>query len=179
MNVQLIFCIETNKQADTDFIYINEVIKEFYQLDPHIKISPVYMNGRGNFNTHNTESKVSKLKKEYAAANSESATYVLYCLDCDRYDSNPEDRAFLISVKQYCDDDEDRQFVWFCRDVEDVFLGKQVEKKQKHSEAVRFQTSKKIKSLNTALLSVSGFRQHYSNLCLVLDEFLTRNDRRI
>lgn len=174
MNIQLIFCIETNQRADTDFIYINEVIKEFYQLDPHIKISPLYMDGKGNFNTSKIERKISKFKKEYSVANSESTTYVLYCLDYDKYDSNPEDRAFLINAKQYCDNEEHRRFVWFCRDVEDVFLGKQVDKKQKHSVAVRFQTRKQIKALNTDLLSASKFRQHYSNLCLVLDEFLSR-----
>lgn len=174
MNVQLIFCIETNQQSDTDFIYINEVIKEFYKLDPHIKISPVYMDGKGNFNTSKIERKILKLKKEYAAAKSESTTYILYCLDCDKYDSNPEDRAFLKNAKQYCASKDDRRFVWFCRDVEDVFLGKQADKKKKRIEAVRFQTRKQIKSFDTALLSGSEFRPHYSNLCLVLDEFLIR-----
>lgn len=81
MNIQLIFCIETNKQADTDFIYINEVIKEFYQLDPHIKISPLYMDGKGNYNTSKIERKISKFKKEYSVANSESTTYAFKLLD--------------------------------------------------------------------------------------------------
>lgn len=43
MAVQLIFCVATNKKADTDSIYISELVNYFYVLNNQIKISKVYM----------------------------------------------------------------------------------------------------------------------------------------
>lgn len=38
MAIQLILCMETTKKADTDGIYITEVIRHMYQLNNQIKI---------------------------------------------------------------------------------------------------------------------------------------------
>lgn len=32
MGLQLIFCVETNKRADTDWVYIEETLKAYYEL---------------------------------------------------------------------------------------------------------------------------------------------------
>lgn len=41
--IQLIFCVETNKQSDTDFLYIKSTIDRFYEYkNGHIQIKPVY-----------------------------------------------------------------------------------------------------------------------------------------
>ncbi len=32
MGLQLIFCVETNKQADTDWVYIMEAVRYRYEL---------------------------------------------------------------------------------------------------------------------------------------------------
>ncbi len=156
-NVQLIFCVETNKQADTDFIYISGTIKEFYQLDSYVKLSPVYMNGKGKHDSLKTEREISNLKKEYAAVKRDSKSYVIYCLDCDKYDSIPEDRAFLEKAKHYCEAKEERRFVWFCRDVEDVFWGKQIEKKSKKNEASKFKAKDLIKEIDISVLTAKKY----------------------
>lgn len=39
---QLIFCLETNKRANTDYIYIKEAIDFFYQESRQVKISLIY-----------------------------------------------------------------------------------------------------------------------------------------
>lgn len=43
MAIQMIFCLETNKRANTDYIYLKETINHMYQLSNQIKLSPVYM----------------------------------------------------------------------------------------------------------------------------------------
>ena len=132
------------------------------------------MDGKGNYDSPKIDGKVLQLKKEHSLFNSENKSYVLYCLDCDKYDSRPEDKVFLEKVKQYCNKDSDRRFVWFCYDVEDVFLGKQVENKQKKNEAARFRAKNIIKTVDTSNLSARQYRSHKSNLCVILDEFLPR-----
>lgn len=173
-NKQLIICVEANNQTKSDFIYINDAIKEFYRLDTHTKISPVFMDGRGNYDTPKTEREIIKRIKEYAVSNSRNESYVLYCFDCDKYDTNSEDKDFLEKARHYCSKEGNRRFVWFCRDVEDVFLGKQTDKKQKRKEANRFKAKNLIKAIDISNLSGSQFKSHFSNLCTVLDEFLVR-----
>lgn len=51
MAIQVILCMETNKRAATDYIYINETIKRFYNCNNKIKISPVYMNNKTRYNS--------------------------------------------------------------------------------------------------------------------------------
>lgn len=42
---------------------------------------------------------------------------VIYCFDCDNFDTNAEDENFLKNAKQYCEENG-YEFVWFCRDIE-------------------------------------------------------------
>ena len=66
MGTQLIFCVETNKQTKSDYIYINSVIRWFYQdLPANIKVSTVYMNNKYNYNSN-------KVKKEISIVNDKS-----------------------------------------------------------------------------------------------------------
>ena len=51
--------------------------------------------------------------------------------DCDKQDSKEDDRKFLEKAKKYCKEHE-YEFVWFCKDVEDVYLGKQVDRSEKN-----------------------------------------------
>lgn len=50
MAIQLILCMETTKKADTDGIYITEVIRHIYQLNNQIKISRIYMGSKNKYN---------------------------------------------------------------------------------------------------------------------------------
>ena len=61
MGLQLILCMETNERVKSDYIYINNTIKFFYELDQsNIRISPVYMCGKGNYNSSGVRKKISK-----------------------------------------------------------------------------------------------------------------------
>lgn len=50
MAIQLILCMETAKKADTDGIYITEVIRHIYQLNNQIKISRIYLSSKNKYN---------------------------------------------------------------------------------------------------------------------------------
>ena len=50
MSLQLIFVVETNKKCKSDWIYIKETIDYLYQYNQtKVKLSPVYMDGKGKF----------------------------------------------------------------------------------------------------------------------------------
>ncbi len=173
--LQLIFCVETNKQSDTDFLYIRNMIDRFYDINgSHILLKPVYLGGKGRYSTKGNKREIDKLIRQFDGGANESKSYVLFCFDCDRYDSDPDDKRFLESAKDYCDKNPDYRFIWFCRDAEDVFLGHQVDDKQKKTEARRFAERKLIKNVEIKNLLSDRYRVHCSNICLVLDEFLDR-----
>lgn len=60
---------------------------------------------------------------QYVAGNKTNQSKVIFCFDCDDYDSKPEDAEFLTNVKQYCAE-KGYDFIWFCKDIERVYLGK-------------------------------------------------------
>lgn len=173
-SIQLIFCVETNKKSDTDFKYLLSAVRQFYQIGSHVRIDRVYMDGRGNYCVPKVEKQIRTLVNQFQASNRDNVSYAIYCFDCDKYDVKPEDRQFLSEASQYCAKDKFRRFVWFCRDIEDVFLGKQIDDKQKTREANHFQVRKMIQSFDFEKLTAKEYKPHYSNLCLVLDEFLER-----
>lgn len=50
MGVQLILVVEADSRGASDWIYIKETIEHFYAIDnAHIKLTPLYMEGRGNY----------------------------------------------------------------------------------------------------------------------------------
>ena len=49
MDIQLIIVVETNKECDSDWMYIYSAINYFYNVNQDIKLTPVYMNGKSNY----------------------------------------------------------------------------------------------------------------------------------
>ena len=49
MGVQFIFVVETNRGCKSDWIYIKETINHFYNYDNNVKLSEVYMDGKGRY----------------------------------------------------------------------------------------------------------------------------------
>ena len=84
---------------------------------------------------------------QYRAMSSANRSKVLYCFDCDDYDNNPEDQKFLREAKQYCDD-RGYEFIWFCKDIEQVYIGKKIDDSQKKKEAAAFKARKMIRAVN-------------------------------
>lgn len=171
--LQLIFCVETNKQSNTDFRYIMSVIDRFYDYkNGHILINPVNMRGKGSYITGKINRQITSLISQFKAGSDHGESYVFLCVDCDQYDSDPSDRKFLIQAEEYCLNRPNYRLIWFCRDVEDVFLGHRISDKQKTVEVNRFVRNKMIDLINVQNLSVSQYKPNSSNILLVLNQFL-------
>lgn len=172
MGLQLIFVVETNIQCKSDWIYIKETIEHFYQHDnTQLKFSVVYMNGKGRYKTK--EKEIQKLCSQYASTSRSNRSQVIYCFDCDDYNSKVEDRRFLDEAQKYCKE-RDAEFVWFCKDIEYVYLEKSIEDNRKKAESVRFKSKEMIKKMTETRLMATEFRLRMSNIIMVLDKYLTR-----
>ena len=176
MGVQLIFAVETNKKCTSDWIYIKDTIEYFYSYErTQVKFSVVYMDGKGNYNSKKKEKEIKSLASQYSSTSNTNRSRVIYCFDCDDYDSKMDDLKFLEEAKKYCDEHE-YDFVWFCKDVEQVYIGKKVDDSQKKKEAATFKAKKQINSIDSKKLLMKNYRNNTSNIMNVLDGYseLTR-----
>lgn len=172
MGLQLIFCVETNKRAETDWVYIDETIKAKYKLSNQIKVSKINMETKSRYDARKVLGEIGKQSKRYKEyAHGESK--VIYCVDTDAYESNYEHKKELDDIKKFCEKNN-YDLVWFCHDVEEVFLGKHVESSQKVKEAGAFRSSRGIQCVREDKLSSIEIRIKCSNILRVLDKYLER-----
>lgn len=189
MGLQLIFVVETNKKCKSDWIYIKDTIDKFYLYDrSNVKLSTVYLDGKTKYTDNGKEKEVEKLLKQYNNASTENKSVVIYCFDCDDYDTKPDDKTFLKGIKQFCknknEEEEQKakndkrdwkvkyEFVWFCKDIERVYLGREVSDKEKKKESEKFKEKKLINNVNELKLSERGYKNNSSNILTVLDKYI-------
>ena len=112
MGKQIILCVETNKQADTDSTYIMDAMRD---ID---KLINMYNHGK---------------------------SYVVYCIDTDQIESNQMHKMEFDNISDYCKNN-DCELIWFCHDVEEVFIGKKVKDSEKRKTAAEFRKKSVLKN---------------------------------
>ena len=168
MRLQLIFCVETNRQADTDWVYISEAIHVRYNIPPQISLNKIYMETKSKYDSRKVLGEIDKRTKCY-----NGKTQVIYCIDTDAYESNFEQKKEFEAIKGFCEK-HNYELVWFCHNVEEVFLGRRVENSQKKKEAGTFRSSKGIEHVSEEKLSATEVRNKGSNIFGILDQYLER-----
>lgn len=169
MAIQMILCVETKKSADTDSVYILDTINRWYKIDNSIKISKINMNSKSKYNSKDVVRQIIKKKKEFVLGD----THVIYFIDTDQYDRNPEHEKELKEISSYCKNNG-FDLVWFCHDVEEVFWGYKVSDSQKVQEATKFRRKKKIEEIKIEKLMCETPKNCVSNIIKILDKYLTR-----
>jgi len=184
MGLQLIFVVETNKKCKSDWIYIKDTMDKFYLYDmAHVKLSTVYLDGKTKYKDNGKKKEVENLLRQYNNSTSKNKSVVIYCFDCDDYDTKADDKTFLEDIQEFCkkkNNEENKQkswkvkyeFVWFCKDIERVYLGKEVNDKQKGEKAVNFKANNLINKVNERNLSSESYRNNSSNILTVLDKYI-------
>lgn len=153
---------------------MKDTIDYFYQYDrAHVKFSPVYMSGKGNYNKFTVQKQIKQLMSQYAGSSKTSCSRVIYCFDCDDCDTKAADRDFLNKVRNYCREKE-YDFVWFYKDIEGAYLERKVENNQKGAEAEDFKRKKLIANVSAQRLSMDTYQKNTSNILRVLDRYLKR-----
>lgn len=169
MAIQMIFCLETNKRAGTDYIYIKEIINYLYQISNQVKISPIYMGTKTKYQSKDVLRQITQKKKEYI----HGETKVIYCIDTDEFEKLPEHTNAFRDIRQFCEENK-YELIWFCHDVEEVFVGKRISDSQKVQTAEAFRNKKEIEKLSQVRLSEEEPKPYASNVLRVLDQYLER-----
>ncbi len=91
------------------------------------------MGGKGNYKNKSVLTKIHHYVKE----NAKGENAVIYCFDTDRIDNDSRAILFLEEVENYCKIKK-HDFVWFCYEIENVFLGKSGSDEQKFSESIKY-----------------------------------------
>ena len=167
MGVQLIFVVESDEKSRSDYIYIKSVLDLKYntRLNNEIKLSPVFMRGKGNYNQRRVKSKIESLCKQYSR-NGESK--VFFCFDTDQFDINPGDQNLLVEEEAFCRKNS-FEFVWFCHDIEEVFLGHSVANSEKTNCANKYAAQNGINRVDISNLKSKTMVGKKSNLVIELD----------
>ena len=66
------------------------------------------------------------------------------------------------------------EFVFFHKDVEDVYLGNSVKDKEKVSKVAEFKRKKMIENVDEFMLRMDYHKRHCSNILKVLDKYWQR-----
>lgn len=166
MKKQILFCVETNQNSDTDWVYIDETLRHYYPRKNEISTKPVYMDGKNKYRTSGVVKEIARKTKMF-----NGITEVILCIDTDTKDVNPVQQKYFNEVKQYCIEHNYR-FIWFNRDVEEVYWKKHVSDKDKVQYAKKFRSQEKIKRCKDVDLKDSNCNRYKSNILTVLDEVL-------
>lgn len=128
------------------------------------------MGGKGNYKNRSITSKINN----YAKENHKGQNIIIYCVDTDRIDNDSESVVFFEEVQKYCLDNK-YEFVWFCYEIENVFLGKTISNENKVKEAISYQKKRTVFDdkiiKNMSIIDEKQKTNNKSNLVLVLNKY--------
>ena len=168
MSLQVLCCVETEATADFDYQYIKETISRFYVDDRKTIIRPIYLGSKTRYKAKSVISEIHKRTKKHSGE-----TAVVYFIDYDDCDNNAETLKLFEKIKKFCIDNGFR-FVFFCKDIEDVYIGHPVDTTQKRSAVAKFKSGNMINTINEKALRREDYKRHKSNILNVLDEYFIR-----
>ena len=65
MNLQLVLCVEANRKAQTDNIYIKQTISRFYNIGNNVRLTFINMGGKSNFKAPDVKRQVKQYCQDY------------------------------------------------------------------------------------------------------------------
>lgn len=135
-----LFVVETNKDNNSDWLYINTFLKSFYEMGNSV-LRPVYLNGKGNYKKASVKAEIDRKSNQYLSQKPIDGTIrVFYCIDTDdlsRTAKAAENKRKAEEIKNYCVG-KGYGFIWFHEVIEQVFVRKRVKDKEKKAVAKQF-----------------------------------------
>ena len=168
MSKQILMCVETNKQSDTDSVYIFCTISHYYEESRKISRKIVHLGSKTKYRDGKIQKEINRFKKGFPGE-----TYVIYFIDTDEYAAKPEDKKLLEEIQEYCSQQE-YDLILFDKDIEDVFWGEQCPNTEKVKKARQFKMKKLIESVDESSLSSTILARHQSNILNILNKHFTR-----
>lgn len=161
----LLFIVETRKNAKTDDAYIKETIKKFFVDSYDFQAKFIYMESKSAYNSQKVKHEI----KEYV--NHSNVIGIVLCVDTDDYDSSVHDNNLNEKIKNHCTK-KGYEFVWFFKNVEDVYyFNTNVEKNKKVIKAKQFIQNGMISNIDEKYLRGTTFAKRYSNILTILEKY--------
>lgn len=167
---KLLAIVIESSLGKSDHMYISTLLQNFYVVDSTTKLKFIPLDGKPSYNYSKVEKAINNLKKQ----SSYDEFFVIYCLDTDKFDTNPDDNRLNSKITEYCNT-KNYDIVWFCRDIEDVIWGKPVSDSEKQLHAQKFIINKYSSSISETKLNQQPFQKKKSNFLKVFDKYLTRS----
>ena len=93
MSKQILLCVETNKKARTDYLYIVATIKKYYIDDRKIIQRPIFLDSKTKYNAKDKVKEINKAIKEFSGE-----TKVIYFIDVDDYNISAETQTLFDNI---------------------------------------------------------------------------------
>lgn len=177
--LQLIFVVETSEDDKADNIYIRSVIDKYFSFlndkyDGETNTLTYCLKGKQHFNDKKTLYFIKNKTKMFSDYNEGALTVVIYFMDTDSTETEYKKGSFFSNVQEFCKE-HNFELVWFCKNVENVFLNKEADQVKNKTEAAKlFATSNGIDNIKRDNLSKDRIEYKCSNIILVLGKYLNK-----
>lgn len=169
MAMQLIICVEADKRSGTDNIYIKETLDRFYNIGFDVNINYINMGGKSKYKAKDVTRKINQYKRDFKLGE----TVVIICVDTDQFEKDINHKREFDDVSLYAAQ-EGYDLVWFCHDVEEVYIGKSIVKDAKKNRAIEFKKKKEIEAIDEKKIASNRIYNCTSNILAVFDKYLGR-----
>ena len=179
--LQLVIVLETSTEEGTDALYFHSVLDYFFErrdlYGNEVNIVYVYLHGKQNYNSDDVLSQINNYTSMFNDWESERGeTHTIYCLDTDSIEKVFKTGSFFKNVQDFCESNK-FDLVWFCKNVENVFLGVEPQTlPNKLIAALTFFRSGKISKIKEFNLCKKEIEIGCSNIISVLSQYLKRKN---
>ncbi len=167
MALQIIICVESDKRARTDNIYIKETLEHFFVIDNLVNINFVNMGGKSKYDSSDVKKQINTFIRDYKLGKS----VVVLCVDTDQLETNYEQKTEFTQIERFAMN-MGYELVWFCHDVEEVYVGDSIVKDAKKNTSVDFKKKGEIVNVDKKKLESSEKYKGCSNILAIFSKYL-------
>ena len=169
---QLLLVVETSEEDKSDAIYINEVLKKYFDTSK-TNIHWITLCGKTNYKDKKILSKIKNLTKMFGTFTGGS-TETIYFIDTDSTEEKYRQGSFFYNLCEFIKENN-FNLVWFCKNAENVFLKVEPNEKMNKTDAAKeFSVLNKIDEIDVKMLSKANIELNCSNIILIMSKYLKR-----
>lgn len=166
----MILVDETSEDDKSDTIYINEVIKKYFDCNS-VNLKFVHLNGKQNYNKKKILSQINNFTKMFRKFTG-GETVTVYFIDTDTTNKTFKPGSFFHNLNEFVKENG-FELVWFCKNSENVFLNVEPDSLDNKTEAAKdFSARNKIDKIDRDNLSKQIIELNCSNVLIVLSKYL-------
>lgn len=175
--LQLIFVVETSSDDKTDNIYLRLILDYFFtsvskEYGCEVNIKTIFLNGKQHYRDKKILNNIANQTRMFASYNEGAITKTIYLIDTDSINKTYEIGSYFHNVQQFCLE-HGFELVWFCKNAENVFLGKEVDQIDNKTEAAKsFAKNNEIKRIDRNYLCKTEIEYKCSNILIVIGKYL-------